>query len=220
VKLHWDVAPKNGRALIARIASHPEIKPFVLAGGTALALQEGHRSSADFDFFAFSPDLALPPLGRFRHAELRPPRGRVRLEARGTLHAELSGVQLTFLATDSPWLRRPRRFGRLRLAHPVDIGLMKLGAIIQRGTRRDFIDLACVLGRHTSLDRLLRLAPRKFPDVRDVVPQALQALVYFADAEHDLDPPRLDPDYRWDRVKKQIEAEARNVARKRIGRPR
>lgn len=220
VKLHWECAPPGGRETLDRIGAHPDLKPFVLAGGTALALQEGHRSSADYDFFAVSPGLTLPSLRRFRGDQLRPPGGRVRSEARGTLHAELGGILLSFLVTGSPWLRRPRRFGSFRLAHPVDIGLMKLGAIIQRGSRRDFIDLACILDRHAGLDRLLRLARRRYPDVRDIVPQALQALVYFADADRDRDPPRLVPQYGWERVKAAVEAHTRKAAGKLLARPR
>ncbi|RIK80268.1 hypothetical protein DCC62_04210 [candidate division KSB1 bacterium] len=39
---------KSDLELLGRI---PEIKQFYLAGGTALALQIGHRYSVDLDFF-------------------------------------------------------------------------------------------------------------------------------------------------------------------------
>ncbi len=50
------------------------------------------------------------------------------------------------------------------LADPLDIALMKLVAVSQRGSKRDFIDLACFLRHspHTSLGELLELLPRKF----------------------------------------------------------
>lgn len=67
---HWSILPKARRTLWARFASLPE--HFVLYGGTALALQLGHRNSVDFDFFSAQPaeeiqslpPVAIEPLGR------------------------------------------------------------------------------------------------------------------------------------------------------------
>lgn len=210
--LHWGVLPEGGRTALGAIAGHPDLRAFRLAGGTALALQEGHRASADLDFFVASPRLTLPSLDRFRRDALGGGRGEVRSEAPGTLHATTRGMHLSLLATTSPWVRPARRLAGLRLAHPVDIGLMKLGAAVQRGSRRDFVDLACILDRRISLAALLRLTRRKYPEVRDFVPQALRALVYFADAEREPDPPRLVPEFAWPRVKRSLEAAVRGVA--------
>ena len=203
-----------------RLAAHPELRKFVLAGGTALAMQEGPRASADLDFFVVSAALALPPLAGVRRDILGRGRGGIRSEERGTLHATAGGVHVSLLATPYPFLRPVRQAGSLRLAHPVDIGLMKLAAVVQRGSRRDFMDIACILDRHLTLGGLLRLAKKKYPEVRDFVPQALRALVYFADAEREPDPPRLDGRYAWSIVKRRIEQAVRVETGRRFGRPR
>ncbi len=103
------------------------------------------------------------------------------------------------------------------LADPLDIALMKLVAISQRGSKprrrrgkRDFIDLACFLRHspHTSLGELLELLPRKFGKINRA--HHLRALAYFADAAHE-PMPRMRWPLKWKEIKKQLEKEIRNL---------
>jgi hypothetical protein len=50
--LHQETVEAETLALIKRLSSDPAFKEFVLVGGTALALQLGHRKSIDIDFFS------------------------------------------------------------------------------------------------------------------------------------------------------------------------
>jgi len=206
--LHREVLDETRFRDLERVVAHPDMKGFYLAGGTGLALEEGHRRSVDLDFFHESPEGEIPSMTGFRRDLLK---GGIRSEEKGTLHAEIGGTHLSLLATPYRLVRRPVEFDRLVIAHPVDIGLMKLAAIVQRGSKRDFIDLACILDRHISLGRLLGLARRKYPEPRDFAVQALRALVYFDDAEKEGLPVLLDHHYSWERVKPFIEAETRKA---------
>ena len=49
---HPEVLPGDAQKTLATLSVQIALKPFYLAGGTALALQWGHRRSIDFDFFA------------------------------------------------------------------------------------------------------------------------------------------------------------------------
>jgi hypothetical protein len=49
---HWEAVPPLLRDLLSEIGQMPFIGRFYLAGGTALALQLGHRVSVDLDFFS------------------------------------------------------------------------------------------------------------------------------------------------------------------------
>src|ERR1700751_4892497 len=51
IVLHPEVLPPDAQETFAALAAQPAVKPFYLAGGTALALQWGHRKSVDLDFF-------------------------------------------------------------------------------------------------------------------------------------------------------------------------
>src|ERR1035441_5047167 len=50
--MHTEALTKEGLILLPTL---PALGPFYLAGGTALALQIGHRVSVDFDFFSPEP---------------------------------------------------------------------------------------------------------------------------------------------------------------------
>ena len=81
---------------------------------------------------------------------------------------------------------------------------MKLIAIGQRGSKRDFVDLACFLRKfpNVSLGELLELLERKFGSMNRA--RLLRALTYFADAESD-PMPRMRWSLKWDEIKRQLE---------------
>src|SRR5829696_3839284 len=70
----------------------------------------------------------------------------------------------------------------LTVASAVDLGLMKLGAIISRGSRRDFVDLY-LLCRQLPLADLLHASEDKFGHVRDFPLQALKGLADLSEVE-------------------------------------
>ena len=119
---------------------------------------------------------------------------------RGTLHARCGGVRLSFLEYRYPLLRpliaTPER--GLRLASLEDIAAMKLAAIAQRGSRKDFVDLFA-LGRSMSLEDMMDLYRRKY-GVRDVG-HVLFALSYFDDADRERMPAMLRR-WKWAEVKR------------------
>ena len=184
---------------------------FYLAGGTGLALQMGHRKSADLDFFVENGELNLPSPARLKGVLGKAGRFRVVAEEQGTLHSEVSGIRVSLLAYRSSLIRKPVRAGSILLAHSIDIGLMKLSAIVSRGSKKDFVDMACILRNHISLAPLLRLAPQKYPESPDFAVTVFKALGYFKDAEREDDPILLDESYRWSKVKGYIEDETKKA---------
>ena len=125
------------RNVLRNLGKLPVTGSFYLTGGTALALNYGHRKSDDLDFF--SPN-------RFSAAALQteleqPFRFRLRVQSEGTLHCELNKVKVSFLYYPYPVLRRFLRYQGVAVSHPMDIALTKITAIAQRGSRRDFVDL-------------------------------------------------------------------------------
>jgi hypothetical protein len=78
---------------------------------------------------------------------------------------------------------------------------MKLSAIAQRGSRKDFYDVHALISRHRPLLELLQLYQQKF-SVTDISP-VLYGLAYFDDAEQEPDPPLLLK-LAWKQVRKDI----------------
>src|SRR3990167_11162025 len=89
------------------------------------------------------------------------------------------------------------------------VAAMKLAAIIQRGTRRDFIDIYFLLNFYT-LGELINFAIKKYPGYQQML--ILRALIYLEDAEKEKYPRPikvLDPDFSWEKAKKKIFAEVK-----------
>ena len=56
---HWEAITPGSRDLMAGLAQIVLVRPFYLAGGTALALRLGHRISVDLDLFARIPTFLI-----------------------------------------------------------------------------------------------------------------------------------------------------------------
>jgi hypothetical protein len=100
--------------------------------------------------------------------------------AEGTLHGSINGVPTSFLAYDRLRACARRREG-FRIASLDDLACMKLSAIVDRGSKKDFVDVFALCREHRPLHELLQLYARRFR--RADVGHVMVALSYFADAE-------------------------------------
>lgn len=195
--------PDGWIEVAAELATTGVLTNFYLAGGTGLALQLGHRMSVDLDLFSerhFEPRAvrdALRQTHGFRVDQL----------AGGTLHAEVGGVQLTFLRYDYPLLFETTQFKELTVASPRDIACMKLDALSSRGSRRDFVDLYFVL-QQFQLPELLEWFERKYASAAPNQVHLAKALTYFVDAEQEPMPRMLRP-ADWKQIRDFFESLAR-----------
>ena len=103
-------------------------------------------------------------------------------EGDGLLFTRLFDTDTSFIYQHHPLLEPAVEYGRIKLATPTDIGLMKLAAIASRGTRRDFVDIYCIR-EIISLEDLLALTPEKYSDRPQFISVVVRALAYFEDAE-------------------------------------
>jgi len=191
------------------------IGDFYLAGGTALALQIGHRVSTDLDWFSTKRHLLAPEREAIRLALRDSKQFQVVSEQDGMLFTRLFGTDVSFIHQHHSLLEPTVAYQGVRFASPTDIGLMKLAAINSRGTRRDFVDLYC-LREAVSLDRLLELAVVKYADRPSFLAITARALAYFEDAEQQ-PMPRLLTSVRWADVRAYCETAARRLARRLSG---
>jgi len=151
---------------------------FYLAGGTALALQIDHRTSLDFDFYTekkFDPTIFQRLLERkFKEVILLQ-------KAEGTLSVKIDGVATSFFQYPYPLIFPPIKYQNFPpLASKEDIAAMKVIAISDRGTKRDFIDIYFLL-KEFSLEEIMNFVKKKYPNFNIYV--GLRGLTYFVDAE-------------------------------------
>lgn len=209
LSFHPEVLTRTQRGVLQHTGPLLNGRGFRLAGGTALALLLGHRRSVDFDWFIETtmPDSLI--LAReLTDAGVAWETDEV---ARGTLHGRVEEVRVSLLEYRYPLLAPPvawPEYGCSVLSLD-DIACMKLSAITQRGSRKDFVDLFALGTRHRPLTELIELYRRKF-DIQDVG-HVLFALAYFDDAEAEPMPQMLwEPS--WEDMKARIRGWVRRAA--------
>ena len=170
-----------------------------LAGGTALAIQLGHRVSHDLDFFTledFNIDNAITAIRKTGLPY------RITSEGDGTLNAEIDGIKVSLLRFDHPFLETPLLVDGIPVAGILDIAAMKVIAISQRGLKRDFVDLYFIL-REKPFHRIAEHMVQRFGPERVPPLHIGKSLVYFADADGNPEPAYIKGKaVKWVEVKK------------------
>jgi hypothetical protein len=143
-----DILPESQRRVWPELSAVPP--SFVLYGGTGLALQLGHRSSEDFDFFSslpFDPDNLQEQLPFLKDLDPHDPKLWIHRKPNNLeAFADRGGpVKLAFFG-GLDTLRRvqdPRRAlgSRIRVASLVDLAGMKMRVIQVRGSWKDYVDI-------------------------------------------------------------------------------
>ena len=208
MSLHPEILSRTQRAVLKRLGPLAQSEQFYMAGGTALALRLGHRRSVDFDWFT-TEALAEPLNLAQRFRDLGLPLV-TRSTARRTLHGTVSGVRVSFLEYRYALLGDTSEldgFG-CRLASIDDLACMKLSAVSQRGSKKDFVDIYFLIQSGLNLESMLQLFQKKFA-VRDAG-RVLYSLTYFDDADRERMPKMLRP-LKWDQVKTSLRNWARQV---------
>lgn len=187
----------NTLELLKSLASQPELAQTRLVGGTALALQYGHRQSIDLDFFGILPE------DKEELVEMTKRVGNVLVTNRSKmiLQTVINQIKVDFVDYSRyKWIDEPVMGDGFVLASDKDIAAMKVNAIIGRGTRKDFIDLYVLL-QHYSLLEIMAFYKQKYPEFSEY--RALLSMTYFEDAEMQ-DMPKMFIDTSWDTMKSTI----------------
>jgi hypothetical protein len=177
-----DILPDAQRALWAELAAIPS--EFVLCGGTAIALQLGHRQSVDFDFFssrAFDPAQlysTVPLLGGSTVLQQAANTLTCRVERNDPVIVSFFGVP-TLRRVAAPLLAQDNR---LRVASLLDLAGMIAAVVQQRAEAKDYIDLHAMLQAGIALPSALAAA-RVIYGERFNPPLTLKSLSFFGDGD-------------------------------------
>ena len=185
--------------LLKKIMSEKLFSEFNLVGGTALALQTGHRNSIDIDLFGNSDINAekfIEKLSEFGEVK-------VAQSTKNILITKINGVKVDFVNYKYPLLTECLLIENIRMLSTVDIAAMKLNAIAGRGSKKDFVDLYFLLNEF-SLDEILSFYDRKYNDGSIFMVQ--KSLTYFEDADVQQQP-IMFLDFNWETCKQKIIAE-------------
>jgi len=192
----------------------PVFQTAYLAGGTSLALQIGHRISVDLDFFTqekFDENQLENTLKQIPGFEIR-------TKNWCTILGKIGDTSISLFYYAYPLLEKTITFEQLQLAQKSDLSAMKIGAVEDRGTRRDFIDLF-YLAKEYSLDQMLEFFDKKYRLLDDHLYPIIRALGYFEDAEMETEMPRMLVDVSWPKVKDFFQKESLRLAKEKLNIP-
>lgn len=209
MSLRFETLSEAQHAILGPLCRFAASQDFYLGGGTAVALYLGHRRSVDFDWFRaaeIEDPLVLAQQARAMGLALEGVQ-----VAPGTLRTVISGVRASFFEYPYPLLSAPTELGEppLKVASLDDLAPMKLAAVVQRGSRKDFIDLYAIALEHRPIEGLVELYRRKY-STGDIA-HVLIGLTYFDNAEEEPSPSLLW-DVSWKAIKRQFEQWVKGLA--------
>ncbi len=196
---------------IKLVANFPEIQQAYLAGGTALALQLGHRISVDLDFFIreqFDEKELSKKLGaypEFMQAGI----------SEWTVWGTIGDTKFSIFHYKYPMLEKTVPFEGLHLASLSDIAAMKIHAIEDRGTKRDFVDVY-FLSKTYTLEQMLEFYQKKYGVLEEHLYAILRSLDYFEDAEQEVKTPDMLIETNWEEVKEYFRKETSTLTKKKL----
>jgi len=176
--MHPEAIKSEQKKIFKKLKNFQE---YYLAGGTALALQIGHRISIDFDFFSEKeiPQSLLPKIRRiFKEHKLK-----VEVNNPEQLTVNLKGVNLTFLKYPFPLIFKLTEYQGVKLLSVPEIAATKAYTIGQRATLKDYVDLYFILKeKHFSLEKIIAISKKKFKGEFNQR-LFLEQLIYLEDVE-------------------------------------
>lgn len=202
--LHKESLDRQTLDLIRKLQEEEYLQHFHLVGGTALALQYGHRKSLDIDLFSnfnFDAEYVLEKLS----ADFQ---FRLFFSAENTIKGSINKTQVDIIAHRYPLIGEPVRKDGISMLAVEDIAAMKLNAISVSGQRvKDFIDIYYLLEKF-SVAQLVGFYKKKYDQFNEV--NVLKSLTWFNDVLLEGWPVLLkDRDLKWEDVQNRIMKETK-----------
>lgn len=198
--LHIETVEPQTFSLLEQLMRAPFLAGFGLVGGTALSLLYGHRKSEDLDLFStekFENEEVISKLTQLFG-------GRVLLEQKPPqfgIFCFIDDVKVDLVRHPHPLIAPPKLVEGVRMFSTEDIVAMKVQAVLGRGKKKDFWDIAELL-EHYSVEDFVRFHQQKY-STQNLLISVPQAITYFKDADESEDPVSLK-NQSWQQVKRYI----------------
>jgi predicted nucleotidyltransferase component of viral defense system len=206
--LHFETVEPGTFAILKKLMEIPELRGFHLVGGTALSLMYGHRTSIDLDLFStdsFDNNNIVSSLQAIYSDRLN-----VRTVSHFGIFCFIDSLKVDIVRFPHPIIRPILDIDGIRMYAPEDIIAMKVQAILGRGIKKDFWDIAELL-EHFTVSEFIDLHKEKY-QTQNLYITVPQAITYFDDADNSEDPVSLKGQT-WSSVKDFIQYKVREYLR-------
>ena len=193
--LHRETVEPLTLELLIHLMGLKYFENYYLVGGTALSLSYGHRTSIDLDFFGLDDfDFKSFELEIVETHEMQ-----ILRRSKFISQMKINNIKVDIVQYPYAWIESAHSIGHIRMASDRDIAAMKVNAITNRGTKKDFIDLYALLLKY-SYPEIMSFYEKKYPDGNKML--ALRSLNFFDDAEEQ--EVVILWDITWDDIKKEL----------------
>lgn len=158
--MHLEVIESKRKKVFQKLKNFPE---FCLVGGTALALQIGHRISVDFDLFS-EKDIPRDFLDKvekvFKGFKIK-----VEINNPEQLTVKINGTSIDFVKHPFPFISDFIKFQGINILKTSEIAAMKAYSMGRRPSLKDYIDLYFILKKkYLSTKEIIDIAEKKYKD--------------------------------------------------------
>ena len=178
--MHPEAITSEQRKIFDKFKNFPE---YYLAGGTALALQIGHRLSIDFDFFYRKelPPQLFPKIKKvFKDFNVE-----IIVNNPEQLTVNVNEINLTFVKYSFSPIFKLKIYKAIKLLSVPEIAAAKAYSLGRRATYKDYVDLYFILSKkYVLLPEIIKIAEKKYK--RNFDPRLfLEQLIYLEDIQEE-----------------------------------
>lgn len=213
MKFHLQVLTDKQKEVLKKLNFLKDF-PFYLAGGTATALQLGHRTSLDFDFYSKTKLDEKKLSTAFK--KIFPNISVSKNQPTDTFQVNINQVNLSIFYYPYKLVEKLIDFPPIKLASLEDIAAMKVAAIVQRAKQRDFFDLYYLILK-LGLPKIIEATYKKYPWYKENDQIIFKALTYFKEADQDKELKLItifDKNATWSKIKAEISKEVEKYLKK------
>jgi len=178
--MHLEAINSEGQKIFKKLKNFPQ---FYLAGGTALALQIGHRISEDFDLFSEGdiPSNLIQKIEKvFKDEKIK-----VVISHPEQLSLIIGKSKVEFIKYPFPLILDVVEYEKVKIAQVCEIGAMKAYNLERRASYKDYVDLFFIISEgHCSLLKIIKICKKKFKEKFDQR-LFLEELVYLEDVKEE-----------------------------------
>lgn len=206
-EMHKECFPEKGWKVLRSLKKIVKKYQGTLAGGTALALNIGHRVSDNLDFYTdtfFNVGSVVSDIRKTgRHFNIIS-------EEDGYLFAEVDGIKFSLREYDYSFIQEAISFEGIPIADVLDIVTMKLFAVSHNGTKGDYVDIYFVL-KSVPFSDIAEHMVKRFGKERVNAIDIGRSLVDFSGADYNPEPRYMKGcKVSWDEVKGFLKRESKH----------
>ena len=192
-------------SLLKELMQLPALNQFSLVGGTALSLKYGHRISIDLDLFT-NQQIQKSTIEAGLRSQFSERFLYENTNAKWGIFCYIDNIKVDIVNYPHPIIGEIETHDSIRFYNDKDLMAMKIQAILGRGKKKDFWDIAELL-EHYSMEEMIACHKAKYPNQMLGI-SIPQALIYFTDADESEEPVTIKP-ITWDNVKSIIKEKVR-----------